>query len=122
MPEQCRPAGNPKDIFGAQMSVATTVGNVDSQLAWLEINDNDGGVWRYTRGDLAPDASEVHVDYDYQPPRLVARLVRRQDGTAVLRQDEPGLPDKIVVNYIELTAIPGMPMPAGWGGKYEYCK
>lgn len=103
------------------MSVATKVLNTHPQLQWLEIEDSDGGVWRYTKGGPAPAGDVVHVGWDFRPPSvLVAKLVRDEKGEALLRQDDPGLPDKIVVDFTEMLVMPGAPMPAGWGQKLEY--
>jgi hypothetical protein len=46
-------------------------------------------------------------------------LVRDQDGRAILRQDGPGLPRTVVVDYLA-PANEGMLMPAYWGTKQEY--
>jgi hypothetical protein len=54
------------------MSVAITVQAADSQKAVLQINDNDGGTWTYTRGCVASDSAQVHVEFPppCDPPAL----------------------------------------------------
>jgi hypothetical protein len=103
------------------MAVAKQVSDVErTALAWLEIEDEDGAKYRYAKKGLGPDGAPLHVAWEYTGGPLRAKLVRGDDGRPVLRQDGPGLPAKIVVDYIELTAMPGAPAIGGWGGKYEY--
>jgi len=107
------------------MSIATRVLNTASQLEWLEIEDNDGGITRYNKRGPAPHAAELHVDFDFIPPSVYrAKLVRDQNGEGILRQDDPGLPDKAIVNYIDMVGVVGAPLPGGWGEpkKFEYAK
>jgi hypothetical protein len=110
-----------KPLKGLVMAVAKQVRKVESTaLAWLEIEDEDGAKYRYAKRGLAPDGSPLHVAWEFTGGPLRAKLVREDDGRPVLRQEGPGLPAKIVVDYIELTAMPGAPFLGGWGGRYEY--
>ena len=103
------------------MAVAKQVSDVErAALAWLEIEDEDGAKYRYVKRGLAPGGAPLHVAWEYLGGPLRAKLVRGVDGKPVLRQDGPGLPAKIVVDYIELTAIPGAPASGGWGNRLEY--
>lgn len=103
------------------MAIAKIVRDVEpSSLEWLNIEDTDGNVWRYARkGNADPDAS-VDVDGEFQGNTIRAVLVRGADGTAMLRQDGPGLPEKIVVDYVS-PAPPGpLPMVVFWKGKVQF--
>lgn len=103
------------------MAVAKQVSDVErTALAWLEIEDEDGAKYRYSKKDLNSDGASCHVGWEYTGGPLRAKLIREDDGTPVLRQDEPGLPEKIVVDFIELSAMPGVPVISGWGGRYDY--
>jgi hypothetical protein len=40
----------------------------------------------------------------------------------MLRQNGPGLPDKIIVSITPMKVLPGAAIPAGWSEKHEYIK
>jgi hypothetical protein len=104
------------------MAVAGAVVACESRsLDWLTIADDAGNVWRYVKRGLAQTVAGVHVTWWYDELLTVRpRLVRGVDGRALLRQEGPGLPDTIVVNYVhERTAVPRA-QPAGWERPYEY--
>ena len=71
-------------------------------FAWVEILDTEKVKYLYAKRAVAPAGAIVHVDPVPRDPEkgaeLRLRLVRK-DGMAVLRQDQPGLPHKIVVQY-----------------------
>jgi hypothetical protein len=106
---------------GKFMAAARAIVEIEPKtLAWLTVEDNTGRVWRYRRVgevDLAePVDVEGHLKHGH-PFR--ANLVRDNDGHPSLRQDGPGLPRVLMMEYIEdpsnlyLTAL-GLP------GKAEY--
>ena len=105
---------------GMDMAVARSVERCERKnLDWLEIRDDAGEVWRYGKRRLAPGSAGVHLTWRFdEEKRLRAILVREKDGTTLLRQAEPGLPDNMVVDYFEIPAIPWA--QAARGGKYEY--
>jgi hypothetical protein len=103
------------------MAAARAVKEIESnKLDWLTIEDDTGRVWRYRRVNVVDLAEPVDVEGHLkhgQPFR--ASLVRDNDGHPSLRQDGPGLPHSLVLEFIEdpsnlyLTAL-GLP------GKAEY--
>jgi hypothetical protein len=103
------------------MSVARAVQDLEPiRLDWLTVEDTDGRVWRYRRIGSADLAESAHVEGHFtQGHPLRAYLVRDHDGRPLLRQDAPGLPRVMILQYIEdpsdlyLTAL-GLP------GKAEY--
>jgi hypothetical protein len=105
---------------GVVMSIAKRISQFDSvTLQWLEIEDEDGGRYHFAKKGPAPDLSTAHVEFPgiSTPPVLILA----KDGKPILRQDPPGLPQKIVV---ERTAFapgpPGLPVAGGWTRKIEY--
>jgi hypothetical protein len=105
------------------MAVAKAVTGWDrSAFAWVDIEDADGASHRYKKGRLAPDGGVVHVSYGLDASGTTQNLglVRGTDRQSVLRQDGPGLPDRIVVEYNELTPTRGSVSPQGWEARYEY--
>jgi len=104
------------------MSIAKHVGSVEpSSLAWLEIEDTDGKVYRYVRRGPS-SVTSPHVDWRLGAGgALVAVLVRDQAGVPLLRRDDRGLPSTISVNTISgLGAGHGIASYAGWEGINEY--
>ncbi len=101
------------------MAVAKLVSKVErSVLDWLEITDEDGAVYRYGKRDVVRNPATIHVAYDDRPlPAIRAKLVRDEKGNAVLRQDGPGLPAKIIVDWREAGKLP---TAAAFVGTYEY--
>lgn len=103
------------------MAAARAIVEIEPKtLDWLTIEDNTGRVWRYRRVGQVDLAEAVDVEGHLkrgQPFR--ANLVRDNDGHPSLRQDAPGLPRTLMLEYIEdpsnlyLTAL-GLP------GKAEY--
>ncbi len=83
------------------MSVAKSVAELEpKELDWLDVEDEDGKKWRYRRGSIAADVpAHVQSRYFGRSRTLRAVLVRGPDGRPVLWQEEPGLPQKIVVEY-----------------------
>jgi hypothetical protein len=95
------------------MAVARAVTSWDrSTFAWVGIEDEDGVSHHYDKAKHSPDEHVVHVSYGFDTTGAVQTLglVRGSDGKPILRQDEPGLPPKIVVEYND----------KGWEAKYEY--
>jgi hypothetical protein len=103
------------------MSVAKTVGNVEPQLLWLEIEDEDGGVWKYHKRGPAPSGAVCHVSHQWHGgSQIRAALARDAKGQAILRQDEPGLPKKIVVDYCQPNPPSPFPVVSSWNALLEY--
>jgi hypothetical protein len=105
------------------MSVAKSVGNVEpSQLDWLEVQDEDGKVYRYEKRGNAPNGLAKHVEGQWNGgPQIRAALVRDAGGEAILRQDDPGLPKSIGVEYVSpQPTTPGPVMAMAWYGLLEY--
>lgn len=103
------------------MAAAKAIREIEpKRLDWLTVEDNTGRVWRYRRVaavDLAePVDVEGHLKHGL-PFR--AALVRDNDGHPSLRKEGSGLPQELILEYIEdpgnlyLTAL-GLP------GKAEY--
>src|SRR5262249_4864608 len=105
------PAQTPEE--GEEMSVAKRVSDVErTTLNWLKIDDEDGNVWRYgKRGNIISDVIHLECEY-FGKASIRATLLRDEDGKPVLRQEEPGLPREIVVEYIT---------PAGSGAGVALC-
>jgi hypothetical protein len=103
------------------MSAARAVREIEPTLLdWLTIEDTDDQVWKYRRKGPTDLAELVHVEGHLTNGRpFRANLVRDNDGHPLLRQDGPGLPPMMILEYIEdpsnlyLTAL-GLP------GKAEY--
>jgi hypothetical protein len=99
------------------MAVAQDVTGDVPNLAWVEVVDRAGVKYRYVQRTLAPAGAILHVGYGVVGtnqagnPLLVLRLERDQQGNVLLRQDGPGLPEKIVVIVRDRQ---------GWEGLYEY--
>jgi hypothetical protein len=89
------------------MAIAKIVGDVEPiGLDWLLVEDVDGNRWRYTKRGRADFDATVHIDGEVVGTGFRAVLVRDADGTAILRQDGPGLPQKIVVNHLSQSPPP----------------
>src|SRR5580704_15206497 len=98
------------------MSAAVKIGNVEpKQLDWLEIQDDNGTTHRYVKGESVSENRVCHVTGTYNgSPPIVAGLARDSASDPILQQDEPGLPETIVVDYIS-----GASGLAYWQGKVE---
>ena len=103
------------------MAIATKVLECEyKNMKLLTIQDDTGAVWRYAqRGNLELDTAP-HVKREYYPPVIRAVLVRDANGVAILRQDNPGLPAKIVVDHILPSSHGPMSGMSHWQGKAEY--
>jgi hypothetical protein len=103
------------------MSVARAVHEIDpDRLEWLTIEDTDGRVWKYRRIGPADLAEVVHVEGHLKrglPFR--ANLIRDNDGHPALRQNGPGLPRVMILEYIEDPSDPFL-TNLGLPGKAEY--
>lgn len=103
------------------MAAARAIVEIEPKtLQWLTIEDTTGKVWRYRRVGQADLAEPVDVEGHLKRGHpFRANLVRDNDGHPALRQDGPGLPRELILEYIEdptnsyLTAL-GLP------GKAEY--
>src|SRR5262245_5719006 len=103
------------------MAVAKLVRQVKPMnLDWLEIEDEEGVRYCYAKRDQATSFDVVHVGWKPSRSALRAGLIRGADGRVVLRQDEPGLPKTIIVDWAESAGGSPLPMRAFWGGEYEY--
>jgi hypothetical protein len=105
------------------MATAKTVGEVEREkLEWLMIEDTDGKKYRYEKREgreaLAHD-TQPHVLGDYVGgERITAKLARDPEGVALLKQEEEGLPEWIVVEYV--TPAGGGHGIAWWSGNVAY--
>jgi hypothetical protein len=113
------------------MAVAKRVSDVEpSNLDWLEIEDEEGANYRYFKGKRLTSFTVRHVrrergrgDKGMWAPVLETDT---RTGQVVLRQAEPGLPKKIVVDLAfppEQQAGPPLGVVASWSGPpdaYEY--
>jgi|GEM_PF-2652829 len=84
------------------MSMAKSVAEVEpKELVWLSVVDEEGRIWRYGRRGITTQDVPAHIEGRYFGRSTTIRvvLVRGHDGRPVLRQDGPGLPKRIVVNY-----------------------
>jgi hypothetical protein len=103
------------------MAVARQVNEIEpSTMSWLTVEDTDGREWRYQRIGGADLAEPAHVEGHFVnglPFR--AALVRDNDGHPMLRQDGPGLPRVMIVEYIEDPSDPYL-TALGLPGKGEY--
>jgi len=91
----------------------------------LIIDDEDGGIWHYAKGKLAPGDPALQVDWTWTPVGFPPALVPGPDGKPLLRQAEKGLPNIIIVGMVDSTPrIAGAPVPGGFvgGGRYEFEK
>ena len=80
---------------------------------WLKIEDDTGKVWRYDCTEETNLTSPPHVFCGLDEGRLTVKLACRRDGKAVLRQDEPGLPERIIVEILQETFGPPMNLVIG---------
>jgi hypothetical protein len=102
------------------MATATLVQEVEPEhLAWFTVQDDDGKTWRYERrGGLSLD-TPAHVEGQYFGGESIrTALVRDEDSVALLGQDGPGLPARIVVDYV--SPVLGGRGAAYWSGKVEF--
>lgn len=97
------------------MAVAKLVSEVEpNNLAWLEIEDEDGVKYRYHKRERLESFTELHVEgaHTARGGRAVV-LVRENNGQVVLRQERPGLPNKIAVDWSVPNVAPQGPFPFG---------
>jgi hypothetical protein len=83
------------------------VKKADPQRQWFVVEDNTNEVWRYRRGGEL--GSEAIAQVVWENPNLAPVLLTGSDGKALLRQDAPGLPERIIVRVDD-------PLPPGPGG------
>lgn len=107
------------------MATAVKVTKVErTKLDWLMIEDDEGNEWKYVKSAEAPNAKVIHVFH--QPlgnGGFQARVAKNDKGEAILRQDETGLPETIVVDHATGSGVaPGIPMLSWWSGPVEYRK
>ncbi len=89
---------------GDSMAIASKVTRWDlPTFNWIEIVDTENVPYRYVRRGQAPAGALIHVGHSvhHETDRGVALALglMKTDGQPVLRQDAPGLPQKIVVQY-----------------------
>lgn len=103
------------------MSNARQINEIEpTRIDWLTVEDDTGRVWRYRRIGKADLAEAPQVEGHLKQGRpLRANLVRDNDGHPSLRQDGPGLPQTMIVEYIEDPSNP-MITALGLPGKAEY--
>src|SRR5262245_46449001 len=103
------------------MSVARAVDEIEpTSLQWLTIEDTDGRIWRYRRVGQADLAEEVQVEGHLKNGHpFRANLVRDNDGHPLLQKDGPGLPQTMVIEFIEDPSNPFL-TNLGLPGKAEY--
>jgi hypothetical protein len=103
------------------MAVAQSVCEVEAtELRWLEIEDSEGKVWHYERRDIPREpVEEVHVRSTIIARAIQAYVARGEDGAALLRQEGPGLPTRIVVDSAS-GRTSGSTGGAYWSGLVEY--
>jgi hypothetical protein len=84
---------------------------------FLEVLDDRGGHWRYGRKGRAEGEPQPHVWVVDDKPTLT----KRSDGRPLLRRDEEGLPEIIIVRLDHAVAEPivGKSGTAG-GGTFEF--
>lgn len=107
------------------MATAVKVTQVErTKLDWLMIEDDDGKEWKYVKGADAPNAKTIHVTHrPLGDGGFQALIARNEKGEAVLRQDEAGLPDTIIVDYATGGGVgPAVPVLSWWAGPVEYRK
>lgn len=103
------------------MAVAQSVCEVEAtELRWLEIEDSEGKVWHYERRDIPRGpVEEVHVRSTIIARAIQAYVARGEDGAALLQQEGPGLPKRIVVD--SASGFPsGSTDGSYWSGLVEY--
>ncbi|MBV9125398.1 MAG: hypothetical protein JO112_18740 [Planctomycetes bacterium] len=90
-------------------------------LEWLKIEDETGVVWRYVRGSaVGEDAPAQVVGFCSGGSATHAELAKGADGQPLLRQDGPGLPQKIVVQYVVPAGPDTSPIRTLGAAKMEY--
>ena len=101
------------------MAVAKQVTQVEPvALNWIEIEDEDGAKYRYVKKGDCLDMAVRHVIRVFGGG---AKIVRDNTVQVLLRQDGPGLPNKIVIEHSELTGRnPGRPVASEREYRIEY--
>jgi hypothetical protein len=70
------------------------------RVHWFTVRDNEGVIWRYQRTSSPIDPSAlVHVRWENNGILFVPVLIRDDAGLPYLRQDGPGLPERIIVSF-----------------------
>lgn len=98
------------------MAIAVQIVNGEPKTyGWMELVDSDGKQWRYVKKGSVPDGATVHI---WIGPPL--QLVDADDKKPRLRQDDAGLPKKMVVAFPN--PVPQFPgVGGGWPSPlYEY--
>lgn len=103
------------------MANARAIKEIEStKLDWLTVEDDKGKVWKYRRVGALDLAEPAHVEGHLKHGHpFRAGLIRDDDGHPMLRQDGPGLPRILVVEYIEDPSNPYL-TALGLPGKAEY--
>jgi hypothetical protein len=102
------------------MSIACSVKADGNNLL---IGDEDGSEWRYAPGKEASGDPPVQVDWTWAPVSDPPYLVLGTDRKPILRQDQKGLPKKIICAVVGNPSPPaGAPLVGGFlgGRRYEF--
>jgi hypothetical protein len=102
------------------MSIAKQIVDGDKKgITWLVVLDSEDNRWTYHKAGPAADGATVHV---HQHDDANLEILCGDDGMSLLRQEGPGLPQKMVVQLATpLTLGPGLPVLGGFGGGvFEY--
>jgi hypothetical protein len=89
------PCGSEK---GKAMAIAVQATKLDKDSLWIEVLDTDGGRTKYRKGKKVRAGSELDLAVDFFRFDEI-RLVPKADGSPHLRQNESGLPKRIVVAF-----------------------
>ncbi len=72
----------------------------EQRITWLVVEDDGGQVWKYSRTNNTVDAEEVVVLKGIAGnAAFVPTLIPGEDGRPLFRQDEDGLPTRIIVGF-----------------------
>jgi hypothetical protein len=81
------------------MSIAKRIVQFDSNfIGWIDIEDDAGDIHHYAKRGVIPNADTVHVRW---MGGQTVELASGPDGIN-LRQDAPGLPDRLVAAFLVL--------------------
>src|SRR6478735_7163951 len=84
------------------MSVAYRVEGVECvRLEWILVRDEDGVGWRYCKQGGLDTEAPAQVECSRYGGTLIVALTLDDQGDPFLRQEAPGLPDRIVVEHVE---------------------
>jgi hypothetical protein len=102
------------------MAIAVNIVAWDGPVReWFKVLDDQGQVWRYEKGEKTSSNLAAQVTWDTE---LVEgpELVRGENGNVTLRDDGPGLPLTVRVEWSGAT--PGLPSGSWGGGSYDYVR